>query len=165
MRRIFTFLLLIPFFSWAQPRVELTPGGFAPVVFAVPAAGDENRMEAVTAWAESYNRQRTDYFERSATSVRIESILENAFFYRNRGEEHAFRIRYGLLVSFAPDNTCKVHFSVKEIYDRDRLLESGLSDYFLSDGRIKSDFADVRPSLEKTANDILTSLYNRLQGL
>lgn len=149
-------------FAYAQPKLELTPTGFPAIEFAIPPANDIDRLETVAAWASRYNKKGYDILGGTDASVTVEARRDNAFFYRDRGVEYAFRIRYAMTVTFT-DNMCRVSFSVKEIYGKDKLLETTVADYFRSDGRLKEDFADVKPSLEKTANEIVRSLYERLQ--
>lgn len=164
MERRLTLLLLLLLVTamYAQPRLELTPSGFPPVSFTIPPGNDEDRIETVAAWAAGYNKKGYDISAGSNSSVVVEARRDNAFFYRDRGEEYAFRIRYALSVRFE-GTTCHVDFAIREIYGKDKLLESTLADYFLSDGRLKEDFREVKPSIERTANDILGSLYKRLQ--
>jgi len=146
----------------AQQKLELTASGFAPVTFSVPERDMLDRVDIVTRWASKQNRKGYDVVRDSDQSIRVEARRDNAFFYRNRGEEFAFRIRYEMLIRFS-GTECTVTFSVKEIYGKGQLVETQLSDYFLDDGRLKSDFIDVKPSLERTANGLLKSLYDALQ--
>lgn len=160
-------LLLIGLFlyagvAWAQPPFELTPNGFAPVTFTVPARDMLDRADRITRWAAKENRKGHDVVRESDQSLRVEARRDNAFFYRDRGEEYAFRIDYVMTIGFT-DDTCTVTFSVSDIYGKGRPVQMQLSDYFLSDGRLKEDFRDVKPSLERTANALLRSLYDALQ--
>lgn len=165
MKTTFT-LLLCCFFclAKAQPQLKLEATGFAPVTFHIPDAPLEQLLEGVKTWADTYNKKGYDIYDQTDHSLRVDAFKDNAFFYRNRGEEFAFRIRYSLSVTFE-QGVCTAFLSVKEIYADGKPTESTLADYFTPDGQLKSDFPEVRPSLEKTANDILLSLYAVLSGL
>lgn len=146
----------------AQPATELSASGFAPVTFSVPARDMLDRVDAISRWAARENRKGHDIVRESDQTLRVEARRDNAFFYRDRGEEHAFRVRYVMKIQFS-DTSCTVRFSVSEIYDKDQLLQTQLSGYFRADGRIKEDFEEVKPSMERTANALLRSLYDVLQ--
>lgn len=51
-------------------------------------------------------------------------------------------------------------FIVKEIYIDNVLLKTTVADFFTSEGKLKEDYKDVKPSLESTANRIIKSYIN-----
>jgi hypothetical protein len=59
-------------------------------------------------------------------------------------------------VEFNPE-TIKVQFSVKEVYADKTLTTLSVDKFFLPDGRLKDDYRDAKPSLEKTANAIMNN--------
>lgn len=164
MKKIITlFFLFICTFLNAQPPLVLDQGGFAPVRFDVPDVQLKTLMDNTKAWSYSVNKKGADFSEETDHSIVVTAFEENAFFIRNRGEQYAFRIRYAMSISF-DKGQCTVFFKVKEIYDGEQLTKSTLSDYFTSDGKLKDDYRDAKPSLEKSANDLLSALYRKLQN-
>ena len=148
--------------AFAQERATLTPGGFQTITFDRPARTQEKLIENAKAWAGYYNRRNEypyDVYDVTANSLSIDAYNENAFFYRNRGEVHRHRIRYTLHVDIQ-EKTYTVSFAVKEIYSNNTLTELTVADFFAPDGRLKEDYEEVRPSLEKTANEAIYSFAN-----
>lgn len=154
-----TLLLLFIFIggaAFAQAKFELTSKGFEPVEIAKPYKTNEKIIEASKTWADSYNKLTHDVYDVTENSLSIDAMRENAFFYRSLGEIYSYRIKYTLQVTFE-EKICKVNFIVKEIYAKKTLTKTSITDYFEPDGKLKEDFAEVKPSIERTANNILNS--------
>ncbi len=143
--------------SLAQTQLELTPQGFAPITLPTPNKPNELLIQYAKGWAESYNKKGADIYDVTPNSLSIDALKSNAYFYRNLGETFQYTIRYTLKVNFLPENKYTLSFSVKEIYDKQRLVETTIADFFTPDGKLKEDFEEVKPSLEKTANNIVSS--------
>ena len=157
MKSFFSILLLLAFYAGsAQPKVELTPNGFASVTIPRPAKTNEKLIELSRAWAPFYNRYEQDVYNVTGNSITIDAIKNNAYFYRNRGEAYKHRIKYSLKADFN-ETTITLTFAVKEIYAKNVLTKTTVADFFAPDGRLKEDFEEVKPSLELTANNILRS--------
>lgn len=160
MKKYYLFLLLLAGSSvFAQFNLELTPQGFPSATIKRPRVPDDKLVEGVRNWVATYNEKNEygyDISEVSNLGMTIEAYKRNAFYYRNRGEVYQHRIRYRLTLEFS-DETIKFQFSVREIYDQKNLLQLQVSDFFLSDGRLKDDYRDAKPSLEKTANSIVNN--------
>lgn len=158
MKKILLVLLLlgaVP--AFAQTVLELTPQGFPSFTIKRPDLPDDKLIEAVRNWVATYNEKNQygyDITEVSAAGMTIDAYKRNAFFYNNRGEIYQHRIRYTIKLGFSADNI-KVLFSVSEIYAHKKLLELQVADFFLPDGRLKDDYRDAKPSLEKTVNSIV----------
>jgi hypothetical protein len=144
----------------------MTPRGFAPATFNKPAKTDEKIIEAARSWAISANSDNPfpyDVYDVTATSFKIDAHRRNAFYYRNRGEAVFHRIKYTIDVNLA-EKTYTLTFSIKEIYTSDRLTELTIVDFYAPDGRLKDDYIDVEPSLEKTVNNIIRSFTSYIQS-
>ncbi len=164
MKNIITlFLICISTVIYAQPPLVMDQNGFAPVRFNVPDVQLKTLMDNTKSWSYSVNKKGADFSEETDHSIVVSAFEENAFFIRNRGEEYVFRIKYAMSINF-DKGQCTVFFTVKEIYDGTQLTKSTISDYFTSEGKLKEDYRDAKPSLEKTANDLLGSLYRKLQS-
>lgn len=150
-------LLFCASISLGQTSLELTPQGFAKIELTTPNKPNELLMQSAKDWAESYNKKGADIYDVTTNSLSIDALKSNAYFYRNLGETFQYTIRYTLKVAFLPGNKYTLSFSVKEIYDKQRLVETTVSDFFTPDGKLKEDFEEVKPSLEKTANTIVSS--------
>jgi hypothetical protein len=159
------FLLLILCCSGtlsAQLQMDLTPAGFAPVEAAMPSAPMINLIETAKGWAANYNRKGADVYEITDTSLKIDAVKDNAFYYVNRGQKYLFGIKYTLAVVFG-DKTYKVSFIVKEIYGKDdKPMQSTLADYFTSEGKVKEDYVEMLPSLEYTAEQIVGNFIEKM---
>lgn len=159
-------LLFVVIFSanlaFAQERFELTPNGFPPIEIEKPRKPLEKLMDASKAWVDSYHKGERDVYNVTATSLQIDAVKQNAFFYRNLGETFQHRIKYTLKVEFL-ENTYRLTFVVKEIYTKQTLLKMTVSDFFTPDGKLKDDFEEAKPSLEQTANKVLKSFTNFIQ--
>jgi len=151
-------LLLCATSVFAQINLELQPQGFPSVTINRPAVPEDKLIETIRNWVATYNEKNQygyDISEVSSTGMTIDAHKQNAFYYRNRGELYQHRIRYTMRLDFG--ETIKVQFSVKEIYAQKRLTTLDVADFFLPDGRLKDDYRDAKPSLEKTANSILNN--------
>lgn len=141
----------------AQPQLEMTPRGFAPITLNAPDKPIEKLIEAATAWAPFYNKKGHDVYDVSANSITIDALKENAYFYRNLGERFDYHIVYSLKVEFQTNGTYTLTFAVKEIYAKEALVKTTVADFFTPEGKLKEDYLEVKPSLELTANKIVRS--------
>ena len=142
----------------AQPQMEMTPKGFAPVEFKTPQRPNEKLIEAVKAWAPFYNKKGYDIYDVTENSISVDAMREYAYFYRHLGERYDYNIKYGLKITFNENKTYTVVFSVKEVYAKQTLTQTTIADFYTPDGKLKEDFDQVKPSLENTANKIVKSL-------
>jgi hypothetical protein len=158
------FFVLLTAAVFGQAKMELTPTGFATLSFPKPAKTLEKLIEHSRNWAAFYNRNNDfpyDVYDVTATSLSIDGFVENAFYYRNNGEVFHHRIKYTLKIEFGKD-TYDLRFIVREIYADKTLTKTTVADYFTPDGKLKEDFEDVRPSLEKTAAEVVRSFANAI---
>ncbi len=160
MKNCYLAILLLLFASAsAQIKLELTPQGFPSTTIPRPQVIDDRLIEAVKNWVATYNEKNEygyDVSDVSSSGMTIEAYKRNAFYYTNKGEVFQHRIRYRMRLEFA-NQTIKTQFSVIEIYAQKNLLKLKTSEFFLPDGRLKDDYRDAKPSLEKTANAILNN--------
>ncbi len=70
---------------------------------------------------------------------------------------------YSLKIAFQDDKTYTLHFTVKEIYAENVLKKTSVTDFFSPEGKLKDDFTDAKPSLEKTASNIVNSFINFIE--
>ena len=153
---LFTILLLTSLPAIAQPKLEMTPQGFAPVDIPRPPRTNEKLIELSRDWAAEHNRREHDVYDVTQNGLKIDGVRQNAFYYRNRGETYHYNIRYTLAINFG-ETAVSIHFSVKDIFVRQTLSEKTIADFFAPDGRLKSDYLEVKPSLEETVNKIVGS--------
>ena len=148
----------------AQPQLELTTGTFAPVEVTIPSTPNEKLIETSKSWANEFNKRQkgADVSDITANSMTISAYKKNAFFIRNKGETFQYAIQYTIKLKFNV-NSYTLQFNVTDIYtDQDRLVEYKLPNYYTSDGEFKDGYSTIKPSLERTVNDIVTSHYNFL---
>ncbi len=162
-------IVLLIFSAWkgnCQQPLELAPGGFESVTFEKPEITSDKFIESVRSWAASFyenNSYGFDIYDVSDATISIDGSKENAFFYRNRGEEFFHRIKYTIKVELL-SNSYRVKFYVREIYTRKNLLELTPADFFNSEGKLKEDYLDAKPSLEKSVNSIVNSLADYIDS-
>lgn len=153
------------FHGFAQTEMELTPQGFATVTIPKPEKTPEKLIEHSKNWAAYYNRNNEnvyDVYSVTENALSIDTFKDNAYFYRNRGEAFQHKIKYTLKIEFV-ENTCQITFVVKEIYVKNILIKTTVADFFTAEGRLKDDFKEAKPSLEKTANAIVQSFLNYIR--
>lgn len=159
-------LLLFCFFNFgvaiAQEKIELSPNGFPTIEVPLPNIPLENLIEGSKSWAYFYNKRGADVYEVMTNSLKIDALKENAFYYYNIGERFYFTIKYTLAVEFG-ETTYTLKLIVREIYLKDKIIQSTIPDYFTPDGKIKEGFEDVKPSLENTMNKIINSFTTYIQ--
>lgn len=141
----------------AQPKMEMTPKGFASVEIQTPKKPIEKLIEASKSWAAIFNKKGYDVYDVTENSLKIDGYRKSAYFYRNLGETYTYNIKYTLEVLFNADRTCKLTFSMKEAYAKEVLVKTTVADFYTPDGKLKEDFLDVKPSLESTADQIVRS--------
>lgn len=151
----------ISMLSLAQPpQMELSPSGFPKLDVSIPATKNEKLIELSKNWAlETYKRGGYDVTDVTENSMTISAIEKRAFFYRNKGEGYDHDINFEMRLTFY-GNRYSVQLFVKQIFADGVKIEYTIPDYFTSDGNLKEGYADVKPSLEATANTILKSHYN-----
>jgi len=158
------YFLKITLFFWiavssAQTKLELTPQGFAPLEIKTPNQPIDKLIERSKEWASYYNGN-ADVFNVTKNSLTIETPHENAYYYWNLGVKYYFDIKYSLKIVFGENQKCTLTFIVKEI-SIDRVpIKTTVANFFTSEGKLKDDFKDAKPSLEKTVNKILKSYIN-----
>lgn len=148
----------------AQPPVlELTSHGFEPVTATIPATPNDKLIEISRAWAAEANRRQKrgyDITEVTDSSMTISAFRKNAFFFRNNGEMFEYTIRYSMILNFSTSNYT-LKFIVSDIYTSDDVLvKYKLPDYFASNGNLKEGYDDLKPSLERTVNELVTSYHD-----
>lgn len=164
-------LTLLCFFAFAiakaqAPILELTPKGFDIVEATIPDIPNDKAIELSKAWASDTNRMKKGYDASQVTpnSMVISAFKKNAFFIRNKGETFNYTIQYSMKLSFQT-NSYTLHFVVNDIYtDDDVLVKYKLPDYFTAEGDLKDGYETIKPSLERTVNDIVTSYHNFLMN-
>lgn len=157
-------MILLAIAANAQIKIELTPTGFPVINIAKPQKPIEKLMANAKAWPILFNRNNEyghDIYDVTENSLSIDAYRENAFYYRNRGEEYQHRIRYTIKVEFG-DDIYSLTFLVKEIYYGNSLTKLSVADFFAPDGRLKEDYEEVKPSLEYSANSIVNSFAQYL---
>jgi hypothetical protein len=157
--------LKITLFFWiaassAQTKLEMTPKGFAPLEIQTPNKPVNKLIEQSKSWAPYYNEDGSDVFDVTENSLSIEARFENAYYYWDLGVKYNFDIIYNLKIVFRENQKYTLMFTVKEIYTDKVPLKTTIADFFTSEGKLKEDFKDVKPSLEKTVNNIVKSYTN-----
>src|SRR5690606_3036044 len=164
MKKFFSVIaLLLIVNGYSQAKLELTPQGFHPIEIDRSGRTNEEIIDASKIWASEYRHEQPSVFEVTPSSLKISAQRNTAFFYRNIGEEFYCRIDYTMVVSFT-DTKIRIAFTVNEIYERNVRKELELSDYFTSDGKIKQDFRDIKPSIERTVNNLINSYIGYISG-
>jgi len=154
------FLFFCTALAFAQPKLEMTLKGFAPIELPTPAKPNEKLIEASKSWAAFYNKQGYDVYDVTESSLKIDALKKNAYVFRNLGETFSYDITYTLSIVFNADKTYKLQFAVKQIYLKGTPVKTTIPDFFMPDGNLKEDFSDVKPTLEDTANKIAVSFSN-----
>ena len=159
--------LKITLFFWivvssAQTKLELTPKGFAPLEIETPNQPINKLIEQSKVWAPHYNINGADVFDVTANSLTIEARYENAYYNYNLAVKYNFDIKYSLKVVFGEDQKYTLTFIVKEIYIDNVPIKTTVANFFTSEGKLKDDFKDAKPSLEITVNKIINSYINFL---
>ncbi|WP_445452586.1 hypothetical protein [Flavobacterium sp. 25HG05S-40] len=147
----------------AQFKMELTPQGFPSMEIKTPNKTLDKLMEASKAWAPYYNKKGADVFNVTEKSLTIEARNESAYYYYNVGVKYYCDIVYSLKITFQDDKTYTLLFAVKEIYAENVLKKTTVTDFFSPEGKLKDDFTDAKPSLEKTASNIVNSFINFIE--
>ncbi|OOG76094.1 hypothetical protein [Flavobacterium sp. A45] len=159
------YFLKITLFFWivvssAQTKLELTPKGFAPLEIEMPNQPINKLIEQSKEWARYYNEKGSDVFDVTENSLTIEARYENAYYYWNLAVKYNFDIKYSLKIVFGENQKYTLTFTVKEIYTDRVLMKTTVVDFFTSEGKLKEDFKDSKPSLENTVNRIIKSYIN-----
>lgn len=157
MSHLFTLLIWITSAAVQTVPLELTPQGFPPLEKKSPNKPLDQLMDSAKAWASYYNKQGYDVSDVTANSLTIEARNENAFFSYNVGVKYNYDIKYSLKVVFGEDKKYSLKFTVREIYAENVLLKATVADFYTPDGKLKDDYKDAKPALEKTANSIIKS--------
>lgn len=147
--------------SFAQPKLEMTPKGFAPLEVDMPNRSTTKLLESSKDWASYFNTNNSDVFNVTENSLTIESLYENAYYYWNIGVKYKFDIKYNLQIVFK-ENQKKytLIFTVKQIYTDNVPMKSTIVSFYTPEGKLKEDFQDIKPSLEHTVNKIIKSYIN-----
>lgn len=117
-------------------------------------------IEQSKEWAYSYNEKGVDVYDVTSNSLTIESRYENAYYYWNLAVRYDFDIKYSLKIVFGENQKYTLTFTVKEIYIDKVPLKTTAANFFTSEGKVKDDFKDAKPSLENTVNKIVKSYIN-----
>lgn len=167
--KTFYFLLLLAGIQSisAQNKLELTPNGFGSISIEKPNFPNDRIQEQIKYWIADFNRNNQkpyEIFQVSSTTIKSDAYRDNAFFYRNKGETFQHRIKYQITFDIE-DSVIIYQFKIIGIYDSDKPLELTIEKLYNSEGKLKSDYEEVKPSLERTANLILNSFINYLKLL
>lgn len=162
------FYLIIAFFtsilSFGQSKTELLPNGtFPPVEETISPMTNEKFLDATKIWIAEFSRNEFDITEVTENSLTIDAFRDNAFVYSNRGETFTHKIKYQLKIA-KTGNRYSATFKVTEIHTKKTMLTYNMANYFTSEGKLKEGFDDVKPSMDRTANIILSSYYKYISG-
>lgn len=144
----------------AQTKLELTPQGFQSLEMKTPNLPQDQLIQVSKAWAPYYNKNGYDVSEVTENSLLIDARVENAYYYYNVGVKYNCDIKYSLKIVFSEDKKYTLTITVKELYGENALLKTTVADFFTPEGKLKDDFRDAKPSLEKTVNSIVRSFTN-----
>ncbi len=161
MKNIYALFFLMLTIS-INAQLIVKPTGFNSIAAEKPDKTNEKFIELAKSWAATYNRTVEfpyEIYNVTATSFEIDAHKPNAFYYRNRGEAYYHRVKYNMKITL-DEQTYKVDFAVKEIYTSNVLTEMNLSTFYAPDGRVKQEYIDAIPSLEKSANAIVRSFVD-----
>lgn len=162
MRLLFNILLLLctAVVPAQPPAMELQPNGFPVITVPLPETLPEKLIDLTQRWAHGFNLKEEGFDATNITSntITITANKKNAFFYRDRGQAFDHEIRYEMHFTFNKDNYT-LKFNITDIYLRDRRLESGISDFFTSDGKLKDGYDGLERSLEASVNNIVRDHY------
>jgi len=147
-------------FNWAQPKLEMTPKGFAPLEIEMPNQPVSELIKMSRDWAYDYNPNGYDIFDVTENSFSIQALRENAYYNWNLAVKYNYDIKYILKIVFKENHKYTLTFIVKDIYTDDVPLKSTIADFFTSSGELKESYKDVKPSLENTVNKIVKSYIN-----
>lgn len=154
---LFSLLLLCICNCRAQSPLEMTPQGFVPMTMNTPDKPFEKLLENSKSWAAFFNKKGYDVYDVTDNSLSIEALKEYAYIDRNMGVTYDYNIIYTLKIVFNENKKYTLTFVVKEIYANEALTKTTVADFFTPDGKLKSDFEEVKSSLERTAERIVTS--------
>lgn len=144
----------------AQTDVELTPQGFATLELKTPNKPVDKLIQSSKSWAAYFNKKGYDVSEVTENSIIIQAKILNAYYTYNVGVKYNYDIEYLLKIEFQSTKTYTVSISVKEIYTENIALKTTVANFFTSDGKVKNDFKDAKPSLENSINKVLKSYTN-----
>lgn len=153
---------VLPITASAQTKLELTPQGFMPLEVKTPNRPLDKLIEIAKAWAPYFNKKGYDISGVTENSLIVQGRFENAFYYYNLGVKYNHDIRYSLKITFIETGNYNLDFSVTEIYAKNVLLKTTPADFFNTEGKLKDDFRDAKPSLETTANKVVKSFIGFL---
>ncbi|RZJ67817.1 MAG: hypothetical protein EOO50_04370 [Flavobacterium sp.] len=143
----------------AQVTMEFTPDGFQSFEIPKPNVPVDKLESRIRGWVMAYNERNEfgyDVYDVSENGLKIDAYKMNAFYYRNRGETFQHRIKYTLKIDYL-ERTLRVKFSVAEVYMGKNRVDLDPLKFFNSEGKLKADYLDAKPSLEKTAQKIVDS--------
>jgi hypothetical protein len=154
--------LKISLFFWiavsaAQTKLELTPKGFVPLEIETPNRPINKLLERSKDWASYFNENGSDVYDVTENSLTIDAPYENAYHYWNLAVRYNFDIKYSLKIVFGENQKYTLTFTVKEIYIDKVPMKTTVTNFFTSEGKLKDDFKDAKPSLENTVNKIVNS--------
>lgn len=165
MKNLYSFILLFTsILSFGQSQSELLPNGtFPPVEENIKPMTNEKFLDGTRFWIGEFSRGEYDITEVTENSLTIDAFRDNAFLYTNRGESFLYKVKYQLKIA-KNGNKYTANFKVTEIHTRKSVLESTMSQYFTSEGKLKEGFEEVKPSMDRTVNIILGSFYKYISN-
>lgn len=165
MKNFYSFILLFTLtFSFGQSKSELLPNGtFPSVEETIKPMTNEKFLDGTRLWIGEFSRGEYDITEVTENSLTIDAFRDNAFLYTNHGESFLYKIKYQLKIA-KKGNKYSADFKVTEIHTKKTILESTMSQYFTSEGKLKEGFEKVKPSMDRTVNIILGSFYKYISN-
>jgi len=138
----------------------MTPQGFLPIEIETPDKPLDKLLQFSKSWAAYYNKKSYDIFDVTTNSLTIEALNENAYYYWNLGVKYNYDVKYILKIVFEENQKYTLTFTIKEISTNATITKTKIADFYTSDGKLKDDFKEVKPSLENTVNNIVKSYAN-----
>jgi hypothetical protein len=143
------------------PKLNLTNKGVSPIIINVDSTNAQQLYKRSLDWINDVYKNPKSVVKADITNekLRVNGVAKNAYFFKSLGMKTEFDIEYTLDLEFK-DNRFRLTYTVESVYFSNEKSSFPYNEYFNNEGELRKSYKDVKPSLEKTMNDLVLSIYD-----
>lgn len=166
MKKIFLFLLVILttqlIYCQKIPQLKLTVNGVEPIVVKTQDLNKTAIYNKTLAWVNTnYLDPKNAIKENSVnTKIKVEGFKRRAWYYKSMGIKNYNHMLYTIEV-VCNDGDFEFNYLIGDFFiDEGQSAQYDYKMFFKKDGSVRKQYIEAIPSIEKTMNELLISLYN-----
>ena len=158
-------LLFVCVFGFAQEMPKITKEGFAPIVVNVEGKTASEIYTKAKEWVQTYYKNPTEVLKADISNdmIRIEGYAVDGYKMKNLGMIFGYDYQYTLEIEFK-DGKYRYNYIVGQFWSDGKKCLYDYTNFFKEDNSVRKVYQVAFDSINETANETSTSLFNYITG-